>query len=104
MAKFSGMVGYVSTIKTSPGVWSPVEETRKYKGDLISDYRKWVKADGANDNMTINNQIRIIADHFALTNLGNMRWVMINGVKWKISSAEISYPNIVLTVGGVYNG
>ena len=32
-----------------------------------------------------------------------MRYVEFMGAKWKISSVEVQYPRLILTVGGVYN-
>ena len=57
-----------------------------------------------NDDMTINNEIRILADAFAYQNFQNIRYVEWMGTKWKVKSATIARPRIVLEIGGEYNG
>jgi hypothetical protein len=57
-----------------------------------------------NDNLALNNQLSIIADSFAINNLGNMRYVTWMGAKWNITNVEILRPRLLLTIGSVYNG
>ena len=56
-----------------------------------------------NDNLNISNEFSIIADPFAYENFQNMRYIVFMGAKWKITSVEVQYPRLILTVGGVYN-
>lgn len=104
MAKYCGMIGFGVTVKTAPGVKSVQTEERKYYGDILDDTRKWESGEQVNDDFNITNKISIIADKFATQNLDAMRYATFMGIKWKIRSASISYPRIVLSLGGVYNG
>ena len=61
-------------------------------------------ADSTNDDLTVNNQISIIADPFAYQNFHSMKFVELYGARWKIKNVEVKYPRLILTVGGVYNG
>lgn len=103
MAKFYGKIGYSITEETIPGVWEPKITERKYIGDVLENGRRWEAGDGVNDDMTITNKISIIADPFANQNIGAIRYVEYLGQKWKIRSADIAYPRIILTLGGVYH-
>ena len=57
-----------------------------------------------NDDININNSISIVADPYAYENFHNMRYAILEGVKWKITNVEINRPRLILTIGGVYNG
>lgn len=105
MAKFYGSIGFVKTVETEADVWETVETVKRYCGDLVRNQRRWEdKSDTINENLTVSNEVSIVADKFAYDNLDAMKWVEVMGSKWKVNSVTIDYPRIVLTVGGVYNG
>lgn len=107
MARFSGTVGFLRTEETDPenhpGVWNEVLEEKRYFGDVLSNSRRWDQNGNFNDNLAVNNRISIVADAFARSNLGAMRFVRWLGDTWKITNAEIQYPRIILTLGGQYH-
>ena len=105
MAKWHGKIGFIKQVEQQPGVYVNETIERNYCGDLIRNSRGWSNSsEGTNDNLTINNQISIIADSFASGNSSFMKYVEIMGGKWKITNIEINYPRLLLTVGGIYNG
>lgn len=104
MAKFYGKIGYASTVETKPGVYEEQIVERSYYGDLIRNTRRLQSADKVNDDINISNEISIVADPYATNNFHTMRYAVFMGTKWKISNVEVSYPRLVLTLGGVYNG
>ena len=104
MAKFYGKIGYASTVETKPGVYEEQIVERSYYGDLIRNTRRLQSADQVNDNINIGNEISIVADPYATNNFHTMRYAIFMGTKWKISNVEVSYPRLILTLGGVYNG
>ena len=104
MAKFHGYIGFVKTEEVSPDIWDTVETKKFYRGDLIRNQRRWENSETINENLTISNEISIVADKFAYENIDAMKWVEVMGAKWKVNSVTIDYPRITLTVGGVYNG
>lgn len=104
MAKFCGVVGYVTSSETRPGVWADTVTTRTYYGDIVRNVRKLQNSGQVNDNVDIANEISIVADPFAVQNFHAMRYVEFMGAKWKITSVEVQYPRLILNVGGVYNG
>ena len=105
MAKFYGPIGYSVSTEVRPGVWKDTIEERNYYGDLIRDTSRWTGSqDSTNDDLTINNQISIVADPFAENNFHSMKYVRFMGANWKITSVEPRFPRLILSVGGVYNG
>lgn len=105
MGKWYGAVGYSFTIETSPGVWSNSDIERNYFGDVIRNTNRWSSdPDSTNDELSINNQISIVADPYAYQNFHYMKFVEFMGTRWKISNVEVKYPRLILTLGGVYNG
>ena len=104
MAKFYGIIGFVETVETSPGVWEESATERNYSGDVIKDSKRWQAGENLNDNLTINNKISIIADPFAYENLPMIRYVKWMGVSWKITNIDVERPRLILSIGGVYNG
>lgn len=104
MAKFYGMVGYAETAETSPGVWTEKITERAYYGDVYRNVRNLQNSGNVNDDINVNNQISIVADPYAFENFHAMRYVIFMDTKWKITSVDVQYPRLILTLGGVYNG
>ena len=105
MAKWHGKIGFIKQVQTAPSVWLPEETVREYYGDVKRTTTRWTSnSDSTNDDLKFDNQVSIVADHFAHQNLSIMKWIEISGVKWKISSIETRLPRLILSIGGVYNG
>lgn len=101
--KWYGSIGFAETVETIPGVWETQITEREYSGDLLRNSRRLQSSNQVNDNVTISNQISIVADPYANGNFHAMRYVEFMGAKWKVSDIEVQYPRLVLTVGGLYN-
>lgn len=104
--KWYGKIGYVLTDEENDtGVSIPEMTWKQYYGD-VQKFSRRVEAStqSINDNLNINNTISILADPYALENLGYMKCIEWMGTLWEISSIDISYPRMVLSIGGVYNG
>ena len=101
--KFYGVVAFVRTSETSPGVYTPSVIEKHYSGDIISDHRRNEGGQVINDSIVINNKFSIVADTFAFTHTKDICYVRYLGTKWKITNAEIAPPRLILTAGGVYN-
>ena len=80
MAKWFGKVYYSNTeeVETAPGVWK--------------------------DDITLQNEISILADPYAMQNFQYIRAVEVMGTLWKVTAVDVQYPRLSLSVGGVYNG
>jgi hypothetical protein len=104
MAKFYGSVGYSETVETTPGVYTSRIIERDHYGDLLRNMSRWQAGNSLNDDLTINNQISIVADQYAYENFQSMKYVKFMGAKWKVTNVEVQRPRLILSVGGVYNG
>ena len=104
MAKFYGVIGYAETKDDGHGVWEEQIIEKEHYGDVIQDTRRYQQSGTPNDNITVANRISLVATPFAMENSHLMRYVEFMGTKWKISSIEVQYPRLILTLGDVYNG
>lgn len=105
MAKFYGLIGYSTTEETRPDVWVETITERPYYGDIIRESRRVESSkDSVNDGVSLNNEVSIVADLYAQENINEMRYVKIRGTAWKITSVEVQYPRLNISIGGIYNG
>ena len=104
MAKFRGVIGLVEDVETAPDVYEQRAIEKKYRGDFVRNSRRWDKTEYLNDDLTINNEISIVADSYLYKHIYAMRYVKFDGAAWKISAITIQRPRIILIIGGIYNG
>ena len=105
MAKWFGKIGYSETVETTPGVWTPQETVKEYFGDVIRNNTRWSgNSESTNDNLTVNSQISIVSDPFAIEKFYSMKWIEFMGTKWEVSSVEPQFPRLLIQLGGVWNG
>lgn len=106
MAKIYGAIGYGVTeeSKTQPGVWVNQITERDVAGELIRNSRRLDSSENLNSNITLSNQISIIADPYAIKNFQYIKYIKWMGTAWKVTLVEVQYPRLILTLGGVYNG
>ena len=103
MAMFCGVIGYAVTKETEPGIWEEQIVEVEYFGDVIRNTRRINAPGKVNDDISISNQISIIADPFANNNFHAMKYVVFMGAKWKVSEVTVEYPRLILSIGGLYN-
>lgn len=104
MAKFHGVVGYVQTEETAPGVWEEVVTEKSCKGEILRNVQNLEAGEQLNPNLNIRNRFSIVADTYALNNFPHIRYITWQGTSWSVSSVEIKRPRLILSVRGVYNG
>ena len=103
MSKFYGPIGFADTIETAPDVYRLEVVEKFYSGDILKEVKRWSSSDKVNDDLTISNRISIVMDPYAYDHFYSIRYAGINGIKWKVTSVEVSYPRLILDIGGVYN-
>ena len=103
MAKYTGLVGYVTDGQTAPGVWSPVENPIKMKGDIIR-LASGQNGDKINNDVTLSHRVSLVGDAYAFGNYFNIKWIEMDGMKWEVTSVEIQRPRIIVSLGGLWNG
>lgn len=106
MARFSGFVGFASTVESAPGVWRPVIVERPYKGDIKQDLVKNTQpSDGINQDVIYQNRFDLVVDKFFKEHQHEVKYVKLRGVRWTIGYIEeLNGPRVILRFGGVYNG
>lgn len=104
--KFAGKVGFwMKDVETKPGIFGNAMIERPYTGDVTRSYRKWNSQDSSTlDDLRLNNQISIVSDLYAIQNWPSIKYVLWNGVYWKVNTIEVSHPRLILEIGGVWNG
>lgn len=104
--KYYGAIGYGFQVETAPhsGVYKDNIVERKCKGEMTRNSRRIREGENINDNITISNEISIIAHAYELQNYQNIRYAEFRGARWKVNYVEVKHPRLVLTLGGVYNG
>lgn len=104
MARFYGKVGYVTSVDQGDGVSINVPEEYPYYGDIINISKRWQTTENLNDDIRLEQTISILADSYAWENYYKIRYVIIDGVAWRVTNVTINRPRIMLFVGGIYNG
>lgn len=105
MAKFYGVVGYAGIVDKGHGVFEEeIVSERMYRGDVTRIVRRFENGESLNDNLTVSNEISIVADAYAYEHFYNIRYVQWSGARWKVSNVEVQRPRLILSIGGVYNG
>lgn len=103
MARWYGTIGYAEVTETAPGIWTETIVPREYYGDLNRNIRHISSNDKVNEDISVNNELSIVSDPYAMENFYQIRYAEFMGVKWKVSSVEVRYPRLILSLGGVYN-
>ena len=104
MAKFYGKVGFIIPEETNPGVFVEKAKERPYTGDFLRMSSRWDNSENLNDNLSLGNRVSFVADPFAFEHFSAIKYVKFGGAKWEVSSVEVSFPRLILSIGGVYNG
>lgn len=106
MARFHNEIGFVEEGEVEPGIHSDsIVIRRSYFGDIRQDRRQPTPSlESGNDNLILSNIISIVADSYMIHHLDAIKFVMFNGICWKVTRIEIVQPRVNLTLGGVWNG
>lgn len=105
MSRFYGAIGFcVDQNETAPGRYQDVIEERCYYGDILRNNYQNGSGEGLNDDITISNEFSILGDEYALNHCHIIKYVVWNGIKWKVKSVNLDQlPRLVLSIGGVYH-
>lgn len=102
MARYYGKIGFATQSETRPGIWEDTIEERPYKGDIMTNTRRFDTSEGINDDVVLSNRFSVVSDAYLLSHIPAMRYLEYMGTKFKIVSAEIERPRVSISVGGVY--
>lgn len=107
MARFHGAVGFIDVDNNDDqetGIAKNTVVEMTFYGRVIEHVRRWQAPDGNTEDLTLGNQIAITANDYAFRHATAIVYVVYMGAKWKVTSMRVKHPEIILTLGGVYNG
>lgn len=100
--KWYGQIGYIDCVEVEPGVWEEqITEVNKY-GDILRNYSSNQQGTKINDDISVSNQISILADPYLLKSFHKIIYITFGGTKWRVSNIEVQYPRLIVTLGSVY--
>lgn len=102
MAKWYGQIGFAETRETDLDEWTEVIVERPYPGDILSNSRSMPSGSEINNDITISNKISFITDPYARENFHNIRYATFMGTRWRVTSIDVQYPRLNITLGGVW--
>lgn len=101
--RYYGQIGYFETVEVKPGLFENEMIYKTYKGDVLRNYKRNQDGSKVNSDISVNNQISIVADPYAQKHFFNIKCVEWQGALWSVSSVEVQYPRLILELGGLYN-
>ena len=101
--RYNGRLGFAITEETAPGVWENIISEKAAKGDILMNNIQYNAQSQLNDEITISNQISIMASSYVLKNWEHIVYATYMRQKWRVSNVKLAFPRIILTLGGVYS-
>ena len=102
--KFYGKIGFGETVEKDDGIWVDTIIEKDYYGDILKNVKRSEDAAKVNDDISISNQLSIVSDPYLTSHFHAIKYVTMFGTNWKVTSVEVQFPRLLLTLGGVYNG
>lgn len=104
MAKFAGLVTYVTQVESRPGIWTDESISRLMRGDMLRKGSVGQNDDKVNSDISLNHRVSLVGDEYALNNYYDIKHIQLNGREWEVTSVEVQHPRLILTIGGLWNG
>lgn len=105
MARFHDKVGFlIPKDDQETGIADTVPVEKSYYGKILEHSRRWETGDNLNDDLSVSNQIAITANDYAFRYMSSIGYVRWKCAYWKVVSLRVKGPEIILTLGGVWNG
>ena len=102
--KFYGKIGFGETVEKSDGIWVDTIIEKDYYGDILKNVKRAEDSAKVNDDISLSNQLSIVSDPYLTNHFHAIKYVTMFGTNWKVTSVEVQFPRLLLTLGGVYNG
>lgn len=101
--KWYGDIAFANMVETEPDVWEDQPVVKQYFGDLTRSYKSAQQGNTINQNITLGNDLSVLADPFLRQNFFKIEYVTYMGSKWKVSSVTEQWPRLTLSFGDLYN-
>ncbi len=99
--KWYGTIAFSNQEEGEPDIWEDNTIKRNYYGELVR-LSKRDQLQDSNPDITLSNQLVIMADPYLLNSFQNILYVTCNNAKWRVSSVEVNYPRLTLSFGSLY--
>lgn len=100
--KWFGKIAFSDQHETEPGVWEDEPVVRDYFGDVLKNYKRDNTTSTMNSEISVSNQLSVVADPFLLNSFHKILYVEFMGAKWRVSSVDVQYPRMILDFGGLF--
>lgn len=100
--KWYGQLAYRDYVEVEPGIWEEKITVVNKFGDVLRNYSSNQQGTKINDDISVSNQISIIADPYLLESFHKIIYITFGGAKWKVSNVEVRYPRLIVTLGSLY--
>lgn len=106
MARFYGKLGYVESVEKEgqKGVWEDVPTERAYYGDILRNSRSNAQGETFTPGISVSTSVSVLSDDYLLSHLHFLRYAIIDGIHWGVTSVEYQRPRVILTLGAHYDG
>lgn len=104
MGKFYGAIGFSVSSETKPGIITTIIEEKIYYGDISKKNVRYQNEQQINDNLRITSQISILCDEYLSEHFSDIKYIKWMGKPWKISTIDVDYPRLTLSLGDIYTG
>lgn len=105
MARFHGKVGFTVFVDDqTTGIAGEEVVEKTFFGRVQEHSRRWQSSDMVTDDLLLGNRIAITANDFAYEHASAICYCEWMGGLWKVTGIQVKRPEIILTLGGVYNG
>lgn len=105
MARYHGKVGFLLVEDNqTTGIVKEIPVERPFFGRVLEHSRRWQSSDMVTDDLRLGNRIAITANDFAFKYASAIKYCEYMGGLWAVTGIDIRRPEIVMTLGGVYNG
>lgn len=101
--KWCGKIGFVFTKETEPGIYNKVIVEKKYRGIIVK--QTWIEQREQpviNDSPVVTRQVRVYMNPYINENLYHIQYITYMGEKWKINNIDVIYPQVMISLGGLY--
>lgn len=100
--KWYGQIAYRDSVEIEPGVWEDKITKVDCFGDILRNYKSNQQGDKINEDISVSNQISVVASPFILNSFHKIVYITFMGAKWRVSSVEVQYPRLVISLGSLY--
>lgn len=100
--RYFGAIGFES-MRRDGSLYFPEYVERNYMGEVynLSSARQ-SSFDGVNDGISLTQELSIVVDDYAHSHYQDIAYVVLNGVKWKVTTVTFNYPRLRLRLGEVF--